>query len=136
MLQHNGSVRKQPESSSAVQVSSVPVTALGYTNYAGLLKTLERYAEAESLFRETLSIDLRILGEKHPFVAMDNQAVGITLMHQGKLDEAGPHLIKGYEELMKARPDDLRFTTQARDRLADYYEATGNTGEAQKLRNQ
>ncbi|TVQ15029.1 MAG: hypothetical protein EA364_03155 [Balneolaceae bacterium] len=61
---------------------------------------------------------------------------GESLFRQGKIDEAGPHLSKGYEELMQARPNDLRFTALARNRLADYYEATGNTDEAEKLRNQ
>jgi eukaryotic-like serine/threonine-protein kinase len=61
---------------------------------------------------------------------------GEALFRQGKLNEAGPHLSKGYEELVQARPNDLRYTALARNRLADYYEATGNSEEAQKLRNQ
>ena len=113
-----------------------PRFALAQGEYGRYLLLKGEFNAAEHL----LAVVLERHGREQPQgswrTAEIRSLYGEALFRQGKLDEAGLHLIEGYDVLAQARPNDLRFTVPARNRLADYYDATGNTEEAQKLRNQ
>jgi tetratricopeptide (TPR) repeat protein len=99
---------------------------------------LKKYAAAEASLRECLAIRQ----EKWPdgWTAFDaRSALGEALALQGKHKEAEPLLLLGYEGLKqrqaKVPPEHrARRLEEALQRLARYYEATGNRDEAGKWR--
>jgi tetratricopeptide (TPR) repeat protein len=55
----------------------------------------EDYASAESLFRQSLAISHKTLGESHPTIASTLINLGRPLLEQGKYDEAASVLDEG-----------------------------------------
>ncbi|MBN2446962.1 MAG: serine/threonine protein kinase [Phycisphaerae bacterium] len=55
---------------------------------AGLLRSRGRFVEAEQLFREVLTSQLRLLGGEHPDTLATLTGLAIALWRQGKYDEA------------------------------------------------
>jgi eukaryotic-like serine/threonine-protein kinase len=113
-----------------------PRFAIVNGEFGRLLLLKGEFNDAEHQLAEVLERHVKEQPQGSWRTAEIRSLYGEALFRQGRLDEAGPHLINGYEELAQARPNDLRFTALARNRLADYYEATGNSEEARKLRNQ
>jgi serine/threonine-protein kinase len=62
--------------------------AVGLHNTGGLLRRERRYDEAEPHYREALGIQRRILGERHPTVAVTMNGLGSLLEHAGRPVEA------------------------------------------------
>jgi pentatricopeptide repeat protein len=61
---------------------------MSMNNVADVLDHEGRYAEAEKLFRETLHIQLRVLGTEHPDTAISAYNLACMLGRKGNRDEA------------------------------------------------
>ncbi len=70
-------------------------TSLG--NLANLYKNQKRYSEAEKLFKETLKLDKKLLGEEHSMMATSLGNLANLYKDQGRFSEAEPL----YEEALK-----------------------------------
>eukprot|EP00903_Cladosiphon_okamuranus_P015559 g14364.t1 len=57
-------------------------------NRAGMLKSVEKYEEADSLYKRSLAIDEKVYGPDHPQVATDLNNWAELWAAQGKLEEA------------------------------------------------
>ncbi|MEZ4589375.1 MAG: serine/threonine-protein kinase [Gemmatimonadales bacterium] len=71
--------------------------AVSLNNHASGLLELERYDEAETLFREALEMRRELLGESHPMVATAYQNLGAVYRESGRLEEAVPFFERAIE---------------------------------------
>jgi eukaryotic-like serine/threonine-protein kinase len=113
-----------------------PRTVIAKGEYGRLALMRGEYDTAEQILKEVLVRHERDMPERSWRKAEIKSLLGEALMKQDKLDEAEAHLREGYEVLAEVRPTDARFTPIARNRLIEYYNATGNTAEAERIRNQ
>lgn len=74
------------------------------TNYAGLLKDLGEYGEAERLYRESLAMKERLYGAGHTEVARGLGNLGALLEDRGRYDEAEAY----FERALAIRRSDPR----------------------------
>eukprot|EP00729_Bicosta_minor_P012333 gene12333-biopygen27050 len=76
-------------------------------NFAGfLLDELDKHAEAETMYREVLAIQLQMLGPEHPDTLMTKGNISITLFRQGKYAEALPlarDFYRGYTKVYSSK---------------------------------
>ena len=87
-------------------------TDLAYSlnNLASLLQAQGKYAEAESLFRDTLKMYQRLFKDAHPSVATSLNNLAGLLNDQGKYAEAEPlfrESLKMFQRLFKGVHPDL-----------------------------
>lgn len=65
-----------------------PQYAAQLNNLAVVVKTQERYPEAEALFRDALAIGANTIGTAHPDYAIDLNNLGVNMYYQEKFPEA------------------------------------------------
>ncbi len=65
-----------------------PGSTLARTELAGIYMLLQRYPQAEAMYREVAAIQARSLGEQHPAAARTRANLGTVLSRQGRTDEA------------------------------------------------
>jgi non-specific serine/threonine protein kinase/serine/threonine-protein kinase len=92
-------------------------TQFAIANLAGILSAEKRYREAESLFRQALEGETRILGDKHPEVAYAWFNLATVEAAQGRRAEA------------------LTDLHQAIDRAYDNFDEIAQTEDWKALRN-
>ncbi len=94
---------------------------------------------AEHMLRESLALRQRHSPDDWT-TSRTQSLLGASLAKQKRYAEAEPLLVKGYEGLKernaKIAADQGHPTREAGERLADFYEATGRTDDAKKLRQQ
>ncbi|MBY5904149.1 tetratricopeptide repeat protein [Rhizobium leguminosarum] len=69
-----------------------PDTAMSLTNLAGLQGSLGNHVEAQALHQQALDIRKRLLNPEHPYIGLSLKGLGLALLEQGKLEEAGEML--------------------------------------------
>jgi eukaryotic-like serine/threonine-protein kinase len=90
-------------------------------NLATLLGGQGRHEEALALFRESLGVRQRVVGEQHGSTAIAHLQLGRLLLNLGMPAEARPHVLAGFEISRAVLPDDNRQVIYAhalRARLA------------------
>jgi Flp pilus assembly protein TadD len=65
-----------------------PETLASMSNLAGVLSSRGKYAEAETMHRETLALKEEALGKKHPSTLISINNLAVVLSSQGKYAEA------------------------------------------------
>src|SRR5204863_370543 len=101
--------------------------------------------ESERLYREALTMRRKLHGNEHLKVAdaLNNLAVTITArgrLAQGKLAEAEPLLLSGYEGMKQREhqipPDAMGRLVEANERLVHLYELNGRADKAAEWKEQ
>ena len=77
-----------------------------------------RFAEAERLAREALEIARRLLGDRHPMTLASMGMLGVSLVGQGRLDQAEAILRPRFEVAREVYGEDNRGTIDAAVDLA------------------
>jgi serine/threonine-protein kinase len=90
--------------------------------------------ESEAILREAVRLRTNSLPKEHFWVALANGALGEFLTNQGRYDEAEPLLLESYENLKSSQGTNNPRTRLALKRLVALYEASGNSGAAEKYR--
>jgi eukaryotic-like serine/threonine-protein kinase len=98
------------------------------------LAARDRTAEAEGLLRESLAVRRATLPTGHWLTASAESVLGDCLSDRGRLGEAEPLLLSGYEGLLAATGPDHPRTREAADRLARFYILCGDTARAAAYR--
>src|SRR5262249_22522977 len=92
-----------------------------------------RHGEAETVFRESLAVRRRLLGEEHPNTALGYFFVAQNLDRQGRPAEAQPLLQKTLELRRKLLGEEHPHTAQSYNNLASNLNDQGKHAEAQAL---
>lgn len=113
----------------------------GHPGYAGPMTTLGlimnrtgRSIQAESILRQALAIRERVLPKGHWQIAATQGALGECLTSQKRYAEAEPLLIQSYDAVKQTQGEQNPRTLEARERLANLYEAWGKPIEAGRYR--
>ncbi len=102
----------------------------GAADEAGsLLLLMGRFDQAEPLLRESLELRRRELQADHFAPGRSLIRLGACLLGQGKLDEAEKTLLEG-EAIWARQSSNAPLTREARQSLADLYQAWGRPDEA------
>jgi tetratricopeptide (TPR) repeat protein len=80
-----------------------PATAKAYSNVAGNLNEMGRYAEAQPLYLKALEIRRRLLTEVHPDTALGHSNLALNLRAQGRYAEAREEWRLGLKSLDQIR---------------------------------
>ena len=99
-------------------------------NLADVLREEGKFAEAETLTRETLAIERRTLGNDHSDTQATVQAVGQLLTAQGHYAEAERLLREAYDTRLRILGRDHSQTAEAAYNLGALYAAQGKKEEA------
>lgn len=91
-------------------------------------------ADAEVPLQKAVEMADRVLTPGDRGGGMARSALGACLWALGRDEEAEPYLRAGWEELVAAAPAVHIEHLKARDRLAEFYEATGRPDEARVVR--
>lgn len=91
----------------------------------------EQYQEAETLWRDMLSIRLEVLDEDHRLVSEMRSDLAAALMGQEDWAEAETLLLQAHENLAAREAPTHRRLVQARERLVELYTATGQPERAE-----
>jgi tetratricopeptide (TPR) repeat protein len=94
----------------------------------------QRYAEAETIFRDMTAIRSEGFGESHLLVSELKSELGAALIGLGELDEAESLLAEVYLKFFEQRGSDDPRTTLAARRLAEIYTLTGDVAKAAEYR--
>jgi eukaryotic-like serine/threonine-protein kinase len=93
------------------------------SNLAGVHQDEERYAEAETLFRNVLRRYGETLAPDQQLVRIAHVRLGRTLLGQRRHAEAERGILDGYALLMKQATPRGRWVTVAREDLVTLYDA-------------
>jgi eukaryotic-like serine/threonine-protein kinase len=110
-----------------------PDLAPSLDNLAGLLLRKNKFAEAESLYREALPLWRKYLGNDHAYVANTLDNLAAALSKQGKHREAESCLRECLANRKKRLGDNHRDTIATANRLIQVLKKYGNDAEATKL---
>jgi serine/threonine-protein kinase len=99
-----------------------------------ILNKTGKAQEGEATLREAVRLRTNSLPKEHFWVALANDALGECLMNQGRYDEAEPLLLQSYENLKSSQGTNNPRTRLALQRLVALYQASGNSGAAEKYR--
>lgn len=97
-----------------------------------ILNKTGRSREAESFFRESLEIRLRLLPKGNQLTAISQGALGECLTSQKRYAEAEPLLQRSYETLKAAQGEQGPSTLEAKRRLVTLYQSWGKPKEAER----
>jgi tetratricopeptide (TPR) repeat protein len=122
-----------PTPQDAPSPDAYAITARELTNLGLTLLKQHRYAEAESVLRESLAIrEEKLPDDWLRFHTMS--ALGDALLGQQKYVEARRSLLRGYEGMKqreaKIPPHAKKTLAEAADRIVRLYEATGRAEQA------
>lgn len=143
MLQHLGDVawrkndlvgaasfyREAGEVFAASVGTSSPRYAAILNSRAGVLRAQGNPGEAESLYREALGIYEQRANRKIPDAAVVRHNLGLLLMEQGMLEEAGPLLERAVEQLQDHRRERMNTLIALRT-LARWHQLAGHPEKA------
>jgi tetratricopeptide (TPR) repeat protein len=110
-----------------------PIIAGIVRGYAGFLKDLARFPEAERLIRRALSIDEASYGPEHPTVAMDLNNLAFLLQATNRLTEAEPLMLRALAIDEAAYGAEHPNIARDLNNLARLYQATNRLTEAEPL---
>ncbi len=99
-----------------------------------ILNKTGRSREAESFFRESLEIRLRLLPKGNQLIAISQGALGECLTSQKRYAEAEPLLQRSYETLKSVQGEQGPATLDAKRRLVTLYQSWGKPKEAARYR--
>ena len=102
-------------------------------NLAVLLNTQGRSEEAESLYRQSLAIKKKVLGEDHPSYLSSLNNMARVLEAQGKLSQAEAMLRQALKEKLRVLKEDHPATLIAMDNLASILAHEDKSDEAEAL---
>lgn len=94
---------------------------------------LANYSKAESLLRQALAIDEKLIGQEHPNVALDLFCLAGTLVATGRLVEAEPLLRRAQSIDEKFFGPDHREVAKDIESLANLLAATNRLTEAEQM---
>jgi serine/threonine-protein kinase len=94
----------------------------------------QRYAEAESIYRDMIDVRRESFGEDHLLVTELKNDLGAVLAGLGEFDEAESVLTDAYQRFLEQRGADDPRTTLAAKRLAEIYAQTGDEEKAATFR--
>ncbi|NBC65161.1 MAG: tetratricopeptide repeat protein, partial [Bacteroidetes bacterium] len=94
-----------------------PFLAYGYHNLASVLLSQKQPGEALPYFRDAYKIRTEHLSPENPERAMTTSMLGECLASLGRIAEAEPLLIEGYQSLLISRGEDHSTTKEAANRL-------------------
>ncbi len=94
----------------------------------------ERYAEAETIFRDMLALRREQLPEEHRLVSELKYSLGAALTGLGQLDEAEALLLDAYTRFYGDRDADDPRTRRTARRLAQLYELKGDNEQVARFR--
>ncbi len=106
--------------------------AVSLYDLGSLLHDTERYAEAEQVLREALTIRRKLLGDEHEHTIRTAVRLGELLHDAGELDEAEALLRKAVERSRVALGDGHRFVGIVRSDLGACMTALGRYDEAER----
>lgn len=99
-------------------------------NLASLLGQQGRHEEALALFRESLGVRQRVVGDQHGSTAIAHLQLGRMLLDLGAPAEARPHVLAGFEVSQKILPGDNRQVIYAQALRARLSHAEGDPATA------
>ena len=102
-------------------------------NLAGLYRAQGKYAEAEPLYKRSLTILEKALGPDHPQVATSLNNLAALYRAQGKYAEAEPLYLETLETRKRVLGDDHPDTLGSMGTLAWLYQNQGRYEEAEPL---
>lgn len=98
----------------------IPFLAYGYHNLASILLTQDRPAEALPHFQYAHEIRTKQLAPDNPQQAITTSMLGDCLATLGRIEEAEPLLIEGYQSLLASRGEEHTGTQEAATRLKTF----------------
>ena len=101
---------------------------------ANVYRRQQRYAEAETAYRDVYAIRLEALGEDHTLVSETKTRLGQVLTGLGRYDEAEKYLLDAHDRFLAERGLGHHHTDRSAGALADLYELLGETGKAAEFR--
>ncbi len=107
-----------------------PNLAIHLSNFALLMRQLDRDEEALELFREALQMREHILGPRHGFTGLAHMQVGRVLLEFGELNQARPHIELGLEISAQSLTDESPQLLLARALAARLLHADGDAATA------
>jgi len=107
--------------------------ARGLSHRAGLYKDSGDLEAAEGLYRESLEMKVRLLGEEHEDVAIGKNNLGLVLKKQGKLDEAEQLYRESLELRVKLYGEESTQAIRAQNNLAVLLQEKGDLDAAETL---
>jgi tetratricopeptide (TPR) repeat protein len=107
--------------------------AFSLNQLAALYHSQGKYNEAEPLYRRSLSIVEKQLGENHPDVANSLNNLAVLYKNQGKYNEAEPLLLRSLSILEKQLGENHPNVATSLNNLAGLYKSQGKYNEAESL---
>jgi tetratricopeptide (TPR) repeat protein len=107
--------------------------AFSLNQLAALYHSQGKYNEAEPLYRRSLSIVEKQLGENHPDVANSLNNLAVLYQNQGKYNEAEPLLLRSLSILEKQLGENHPNVATSLNNLAGLYKSQGKYNEAESL---
>jgi len=107
--------------------------AMALGHLGSVLRRQGRYAAAESLYRASLEIDRRIVGDRHPFVGSTLGNLGLVLADLGRARESEAAFREALAIITSAAPDDDPLRVTATNNLATALQQQGRLSEALPL---
>ena len=108
-------------------------TLVSINNMAVFLQDQGKLGKAEPLFRKTLSLRRRILGDDHPATLLSINNMAFLLKSQGKLGDAEPLFREALSSRRRILGEDHRDTLASISNMAVLLEGQGKLGEAEPL---
>jgi len=107
---------------------------LAYSNLAGVYTERKQYAEAERLFHEALRRYADTLPPDHLYIGIAHLKLGRTLLRAQRYTDAQRETLTGYQIISKQSEPAASWLKNARQDLAEEYDALDQPAEAQKYR--
>jgi tetratricopeptide (TPR) repeat protein len=113
-----------------------PPTLYSMNNLAIVLRQQGRYAEAETLHRQTLELKKKALGDDHPSTLSSMNNLANVLEERGRYAEAETLHRQTLELMKEALGDDHPSTLGSMSNLAEVFRQQGKVTEAETLQRQ
>jgi tetratricopeptide (TPR) repeat protein len=97
--------------------------AISISGLAKALQGQQRFTEAEQLFRQAITIERSVAGDKHPAVGVDTSNLAECLMDMQRYAEAEPLLLEAERLLIASSGEAHPRVLKTRRRLARLYRA-------------
>ena len=108
-------------------------TITSMNNLASLFQYQGKYAEAEPVYKEALSVCQKMLGEEHPDTLTSMNNLALLFQYQGRYTEAGPLYMEALSRCKKAFGEEHHDTLISMNNLALFFQYQGKYAEAEPL---
>lgn len=107
--------------------------SMGLFNYASLKELRGEFSAAEDLYRQALLIRTQKLGADSPTSLRAESGLGVLLMRQGRMGEAGAMLLHADKGLTQSLPEDAPGRVEAHLNRIDWHVRNGELAQARRL---